>query len=186
MKQYKKKITLLLFIGLFTISSMILTGCENKSINTSIKKNDNTYTKDFGSYEVLDGWIENEEHSTNSKFFYVLDGTEDEAKPNNISINSGINKYAASEHLSFKDAILRQLSYQISGQEKTTLNASGSYTDNNYVVYTFIIAGENVTTTQYYIVGDYKYILIHETVYGTSKETDEAAKKMVNTFKWND
>ena len=181
MKKYIKR-TLVIVILVIT-----LTGCyKNNSLND--KPKDNIYHKDFGSYEVLDGWVENKEHSTRNKFFYVLEGTEKQSLPNNISINEGTNKYSSNQHTSFRTAIVKQLSSQISGKEGVTLNANGSYTDNDYVVYTFVIHEEDkdITTTQYYIVGDYKYVLIHETVHGTSTETDEVAKKMLNTFKWND
>lgn len=167
------------------ICLMTLTGCLNGNQN---KPKDNIYNKSFGSYKVEDGWIEDRKHSSNNKFFYVLNGTEKESKPNNISINQGKNKYSEDEHMNFRDAIVRQLSYQIKGRNDIELKANGSYTDNDYVVYTFEIYEENkdITTTQYYIVGDYKYVLIHETVHGTSIETDEVAKTMVNTFKWKD
>ena len=39
---------------------------------------------------------------------------------------------------------------------------------------------------RYYIVGDYKYVLIHETTFGDSNETDSAAQKIIDTFKWKE
>jgi len=83
-------------------------------------------------------------------------------------------------------AILNQLSMQIGGDENVELNANGSNTKNGYVVYTFSIKDQDNTTTQYYIVGDYKYILVHETTYGDSTETDSAAQKIIDTFKWKE
>lgn len=142
--------------------------------------------KDFGTYEIPADWIESEAHSTNNKFFYVKEGQENDNKPNNISVNEGTNKYAASEHEKFRMAILNQLSMQIGGDENVELNANGSNTKNGYVVYTFNIKDQDNTTTQYYIVGDYKYILVHETTYGDSTETDSAAQKIIDTFKWKE
>jgi hypothetical protein len=142
--------------------------------------------KDFGTYEIPADWIESEAHSTNNKFFYVKEGQENDNKPNNISVNEGTNKYAASEHEKFRMAILNQLSMQIGGDENVELNANGSNTKNGYVVYTFSIKDQDNTTTQYYIVGDYKYILVHETTYGDSTETDSAAQKIIDTFKWKE
>ena len=101
----------------------------------------------------------------------------------------GTNKYSSEEHEKFKTAILNQLSMQISSSNDLKINANGSYTkDNNYVVYEFDIyeEKENITTKQFYIVGDYKYVLIHETIYDqTDKDIDIVAKKMVDSFKWN-
>lgn len=142
--------------------------------------------KDFGTYEIPVDWIESVAHSTNDKFFYVKEGQENENRPDNISVNEGTNKYPADEHEKFRSAILNQLSMQIGGDENVELNANGSNTKNGYVVYTFNIKDKDTTTTQYYIVGDYKYVLIHETTFGDSNETDSAAQKIIDTFKWKE
>lgn len=150
-------------------------------------ENDNVFNKNFGSYELPENWVESKNHSTSSKFFYVLKGQEQKERPNNISINYGTNKYDKANHEKFRDAILNQLSMQIAKKEGIEINANASYNDNEDIVYTFIIKelNDNITTTQYYIVGDYKYILIYETVFGESEETDKAVKRIVNSFKWN-
>lgn len=142
--------------------------------------------KDFGTYEIPADWIESEAHSTNSKFFYVKEGEENENRPNNISVNEGTNKYSESEHEKFRMAILKQLSMQIGRNEDVKLNANGSNTKNGYLVYTFSIKDGNTTTTQYYIVGEYKYVLVHETTFVNSTETDNAAQKIIDTFKWKE
>ena len=117
------------------------------------------------------------------------EGEEKQPTTNNISINEGVNKYKESEHETFKNAITRELSMQIGKDDNITLNANGSKTDNGYIVYTFVIKEneENIVTTQAYIIGDYKYVLIHETTYTSdTEESDQAFKNMVNTFKWNE
>lgn len=141
--------------------------------------------KDFGTYEIPIDWIESTKHSTRNKFFYIKKGQENETRPNNISVNKGTNKYAINEHEKFRIAILNQLSMQLGKDDSVQLTANGSTTKNGYILYTFTIKEEGCTTTQYYIVGDYEYILIHETTYGESVDTDNAAKKIINTFKWN-
>ena len=35
------------------------------------------------------------------------------------------------------------------------------------------------------VIGNYKYVLVHETVFGESEETDNAAKEIVNSFEWD-
>lgn len=168
---------------------------ELKSIYNSLLDNiilenyeeEKTYSKSFGEYKVPSNWIESKTHSTNNKFFYVLSGHDNDVKPNNISINMGTNKYSVNEHDKFKTAIMQQLSIQIGKRDDLTINATGSKTANDYILYTFIIndKSSNITTTQYYIVGDYKYILVHETVFDEYlSETSEVAKKIVNTFIW--
>ena len=161
---------------------LCITGCDEVKDD---RKNTNTFNKSFGSYEVQKNWVESKEHSTANKFFYVLEGQEQLKRPNNISINYGTNKYDKESHEIFKTAILSQLSMQIAGKEGIEIQANGSNTDNGDIVYTFIIkeTKDNIVTTQYYIVGDYKYILIQETVFEQSEEVDNVAKKMVNSYR---
>lgn len=147
----------------------------------------NIYTKDFGSYKLPKNWIESKEHSTTKKFFYVLKGEEKNIRPNNIAINFGTNRYSKEEHEKFRRAILTQLSTQIAGKNGVEINANGSTTNNGDILYTFIIKEANgITTFQYYIVGDYKYILIQETVFEESEEIDTVVKGMISSFRWND
>ena len=68
-----------------------------------------------------------------------------------------------------------------------TLTSNGSTTDTGNIVYTFNLEGENERIVQYYIVGEKKYVLVHETVWnGTGTDTDNAARRIVNTFKWKE
>jgi len=158
-------------------------GDLNELQNTESVSNDGIYTKSFGSYKIADGWEESTKHSTTSKFFYVEKGKDNDARPDNISVNVGTNKYKAEDHIKFREAIVSQLSMQIANS-KATLNANGSTTDKGYIVYEFEIKEENATTVQYYIVGDYKYVLVHETVFNDKEETDKVAKEIVNSFTW--
>ena len=185
-------IAITFFIGAFVLSFLKYMGKEAISEENENVQNeeleDGIYNKSFGSYRVIDDWVEAKNHTTKSKFFYVKSGDENEKMPNNISVNQGKNSYLASEHENFRKAILAQLSMQIGKQEGININANGSTTENGYILYTFVISDEekDTTTTQYYIIGDYKYVLVHETVYGTSSEADEVAKEIVNSFKWKE
>lgn len=152
-------------------------------------ENGTTYTKSFGSYTVPTGWIESDIYSTKNKFFYVAEGTEEQEHPNNVSINMGTNRYSAEDHIQFRQAILNQLVAQL--PKGTALNGSGSFTANDYVLYTFTFSfTENGTTfnaTQYYIVGDYKFVMVYETAFNdNTEETDKIAKNIVDTFKWSE
>ena len=165
------------------------TEVEDNTAGETTDENGTTYTKSFGTYTVPTGWIESDTYSTKDKFFYVADGTQQDALPNNISINMGSNKYSADDHISFRQAIVQQLTMQL--PKDTILNGSGSYTANDYVLYTFTftIQEEDMTlvATQYYIVGDYKYVMVYESVYDGDTETvDTIAKNMVDTFTWTE
>ncbi len=192
----------ILYIGLgIIIIVIVIIGIiyywQNKETNKTELNNqenlvnlneENLYNKNFGSYTILDGWIESKEHSTRNKFFYVKKGQEQYETPNNISVNVGTNKYAENEHEKFKTAILNQLSMQIGNSQDITINATGSNTENGYILYTFSVHEPEVETIQYYIVGDYKYVLVHETIFDNDgkNETDNAAKEIINSFKWKE
>lgn len=158
---------------------------HNKSLN---KDEFIIIEKEFGNYKIPSDWEENSEHSTRTKFFYVKKGDGKKERPNNISVNVGKNNYSKDDHEKFKIAILNQLSIQMSKIKDVVINANGSTTNNEYIVYTFYIyeKSNNIITTQYYIVGNYKYVLVHETTFGASDETDNVARNIVNTFKWKE
>lgn len=155
----------------------------NEVQSSKTEDKDNSYTKSFGSYKVSDGWIESKTHSTKTKFFYVESGKDKDKSPDNISINVGTNKYKEEEHVKFREAIISQLSMQMANKE-AVINANGSTTDKGYIVYEFEVKEEDITTIQYYIVGDYKYVLVHETVFNNREKTDKVAKEIVNSFTW--
>lgn len=147
------------------------------------------YTKDFGTYTIDSSWEEYLNQSTDNEFFYVKVGTNSLEKQNNISVKEETNSYSESNHINLKNWILSQLSSELS--ENDTINANAFTSDNGYTVYEFEIHNgvENVTNNKYYIIGDYKHILVNETVYTDSEnvgDVDDIAREIVNTFKWND
>ena len=137
-----------------------------------------------GSYTVPGGWVKAEQYSTENKVFYVEEGHEEDAQPDNISVEIGTNRYAAEEHEQFRDAIVRQLMVQMQGID-AELTGDGTYTEQGDVVYIFIISEADVVTKQYYIVGEQQYCLIHLTSYSGSESTESAAQSMVDSFIWN-
>lgn len=167
----------------FFLITIFLAGCNSDSTTSQTK-----YYKSFGSYEVLNGWVESKTHSTNNKYFYVKKGDDNKSRPNNISINQGYNKYAATEHLQFRNAITSQLTQQINNRQGTNLNASGSQTKKGYLLYTFTITNDNSkdVTSLCYIVGDYKYVVVQVTNYDDDDEIFKVTKNIVNSFEWND
>ena len=91
--------------------------------------------------------------------------------------------------MKFRDAILNQLVMQL--PKDVILNGNGSYTANDYVLYTFtfsITEGDTtLSATQYYIVADYKYVMVYETAFtDNTEEVDIVAKSIVDTFKWSE
>lgn len=137
-----------------------------------------------GSYTVPEGWVKVEKYSTEDKFFYVEKGHEEDERPDNISIETGTNRYSADEHEQFRDAIVRQLMAQLQGVD-AELTGDGTYTEQGYVIYIFTITEANVVTKQYYIVGDQQYCLIHLTCFTGSESADQAARTMADSFIWD-
>lgn len=147
---------------------------------------DFTYRKEFGTYTVLDGWMESETHSTEDKFFYVKEGHDEDAQPDNISINIDTNRYGKDDYFSFKDAIMAQIAEQI-GDENVQLNGTGTYTANDDILIVFEITEDSgIVTKQYYIVGDYKYCLVQLTNYDGDEDATRAADIMADSFVWRD
>lgn len=147
---------------------------------------DSIYRKEFGTYTVLDGWVESETHSTEEQFFYVKDGHDDDVSPDNISINEGTNRYGKDEYMEFKNAIMAQLLAQL-GNQNVQVNGSGTYTSNEDPMIMFEIIEEDGTLTrQYYIIGDYRYCLVHLTNYSGDEEANRVAKIMADGFVWRE
>ena len=167
-----KKIIIILLI------CFILTGCSIPG------RTNKTYSNVYGKYMIPSNWEFNRNHSTTKKYFFVNKKDRNNNLPNNISVEYGTNKYSKDNHMMFRQAILSQLLAQ-SKRYNTTIKGDESYTKQGYILYTFVMESENSKTVQYYIVGDYKYILVHETVFDNNKEdADNAAKYIVDSFVW--
>jgi len=96
----------------------------------------------------------------------------------------GTNHYSKNNHIQFRQAILRQLGMQMKGTD-ATITGDGWTTEKGYICYTFTIDEGKYKTVQHYIVDDYKYVLVHETIwYGEEEDVHNAAKTIINTFKW--
>lgn len=182
-KNVSLKIILLILVGVI----LTLTGCEFDSYEMTGNKDAESYIKsNYGNYEVPEGLVRNEEHSSKSKQFYVLEEDKDKTKPNNISVNGGGMPYSKDNNAAFRQEIVQQLSQQNAGKG-ATINGRGTYTKNGDILYIFKITDESSVTTQYYIVGDKKYVLVHETTFDDNTEKiDEKTQEIVDSFKWNE
>ena len=166
---------------------LLLTGCvlPRRTTIRNSRITPTVITTNFGSYEIPTTWQKRDDHSTSVKYFFA-NKTDRNNPPNNISVEMGTNRYKQEDHLKFKDAILLQLGNQIK-RSNMTLTSSGSTTKKGNIVYTFTMRGNNNSniTVQHYIIGDYKYVLVHETIFnGNENDVHNAANKIVNTFEW--
>jgi hypothetical protein len=138
---------------------------------------------EYGTYKI-DKLVKNAEHSTSAQTFYTLKEDKNKELPDNIGVSTGTNYYKKENHEEFKNAILQQLGMQSSLFD--TLNSSGFTTEKGNIAYKFIMKNDKATATQYYIVGDNKFILIYETNYTGNPELDKETEYIVNTFEWNE
>ncbi len=162
------------------LACILLTGCSINRRGLSI----NIIRTSYGTYSIPSTWEKNEGHSSSVKYFFTNKNDRNQSLPNNISVEQGSNHYSKKQHVMFRQAIMRQLLMQAKAY-KADVKGSGGTTDNGYTYYTFIMEGKTNTTVQHYIIGDYKYVLIHETIFkGDGKDTHNAAKHILNSFRW--
>jgi hypothetical protein len=144
-----------------------------------------TITKSFGSFSIPEDWVEITRYSRNGKYFYSHKSEPVSLNMTNISIEIGSNPYALDDHMTFRYAILRQLLMQAKGME---VGGSGTFTKHDDPLYIFTIEDKvnNITTIQYYIIGNRKHILIHVTDFHNKNITnaEEVAKFMADSFIW--
>ncbi len=138
-----------------------------------------------GKFNLKERFVEMKNVSTDEKKFFCVIGHETDERPNNISISKVNNIYGASEHKSFKDDITEQLKQQTANYDIESINSLSSFTYEGDMMYEFTIKEKNdIVTRQYYIVGDYCSVLVHETTFSKSEECDGAALEMAKSFKW--
>jgi hypothetical protein len=166
-------------------------GANTVSIDTDEEYMDENalvkYSKSFGSYAVPAAWAESNGLSRGDKYYYLR--ADSDKSSGSVSIETGRNRYTKDDAAAFRDATYRQLLWQVSGDpEASFLLGGGSVTDKGYTLYIFTIeyARQELTTRQYYILGDYKHALIYETDYhdkNTPSVTD-AARAIADNFEW--
>ena len=170
-----KKLVLLIIPVLF------LTGC----IRIPRLSRSNTVNASFGTYQI-NGLVKRSDHSTANKVFYSLKKDRYESRPDNISVELGTNYYSKDQVNMFKIAIQSQLYTQV-GRTATVLgNGLTTSKGNNVLKFTMKKQNDNTEITQYYIVGDYKYVLVHETNFSGNTDLDTAAYNIVDTFEWKE
>ena len=141
--------------------------------------------KFFGTFSIPGDWVEITRYSRNGKYFYSHHSESIGLSMTNISVEQGTNPYALEDHMTFRYAILRQLLMQSGGAE---VHGDGTFTGHDDPLYIFTIEHkeENITTIQYYIIGNKKHILVHLTDFHSGNITNarEVARFIVDSFIW--
>ena len=166
---------------------------ENSSTKEASQKDDNTtkdgqrVDKEFGSFIVAEGFGEAKEQSGGGRYFYVVEGHEHDARPNNISINTGHQNYNLDESEKFAESTTWQLNTQIKqyGIDASVYGSSGK-TDAGDIMYIFDIKfnDSNEIDRQYYILRDKKYVMVFMSNFDGDESVNKAAELMAKSFEW--
>lgn len=166
---------------------------ENSSTKEASQKDDNTtkdgqrVDKEFGSFIVAEGFGEAKEQSGGGRYFYVVEGHEHDARPNNISINTGHQNYNLDESEKFAESTTWQLNMQIKqyGMDASVYGSSGK-TDAGDIMYIFDIKfnNSNEIDRQYYILRDKKYVMVFMSNFDGDESVKQAAELMAKSFEW--
>lgn len=143
--------------------------------------------KEFGSFIVADGFGEAKEQSGGGRYFYVVEGHEHDARPNNISINTGHQNYNLDESEKFAESTTWQLNMQIKqyGMDAVVYGSSGK-TDAGDIMYIFDIKfnDSDEIDRQYYILRDKKYVMVFMSNFDNDEYVNKAAELMAKSFEW--
>ena len=143
--------------------------------------------KEFGSFIVADGFGEAKEQSGGGRYFYVVEGHEHDARPNNISINTGHQNYNLDESEKFAESTTWQLNMQIKqyGMDAVVYGSSGK-TDAGDIMYIFDIKfnDSDEIDRQYYILRDKKYVMVFMSNFDNDESVNKAAELMAKSFEW--
>ena len=166
---------------------------ENSSTKEASQKDDNTtkegqrVEKEFGSFIVAEGFGEAKEQSGGGRYFYVVKGHEHDARPNNISINTGHQNYNLDESEKFAESTTWQLNMQIKqyGMDAVVYGSSGK-TDAGDIMYIFDIKfnDSDEIDRQYYILRDKKYVMVFMSNFDGDESVKQAAELMAKSFEW--
>ena len=143
--------------------------------------------KEFGSFIVSEGFGEAKEQSGGGRYFYVVEGHEHDARPNNISINTGHQNYHLDEREKFAESTTWQLNMQIKqyGMDAVVYGSSGK-TDAGDIMYIFDIKfnDSDEIDRQYYILRDKKYVMVFMSNFDGDESVNKAAELMAKSFEW--
>ena len=166
---------------------------ENSSTKEASQKDDNTtkdgqrVDKEFGSFIVAEGFGEAKEQSGGGRYFYVVEGHEHDARPNNISINTGHQNYNLDESEKFAESTTWQLNMQLKqyGMDAVVYGSSGK-TDAGDIMYIFDIKfnDSDEIDRQYYILRDKKYVMVFMSNFDGDDSVNKAAELMAKSFEW--
>ena len=144
---------------------------------------------DFGTFTINNGWV-----AVDSQTFgntYVFSNEEDvdsTTPPNNLTVKYDVNPYSEDQHEDFCTAILQQLPGQAAAYNGTAaLTEFGQFGEN--MCYRFDLDCEDFDIIQWYVIGDYEYVMFGLMIVDEDKADEDDCIQMtedaVNSFVWN-
>lgn len=143
------------------------------------------YTKDFGSFVVIDGWSQSL-LTSDAIYLYAKDGTDGQDQFDNFAVEVEESDYTPEQADQFLEDMQQQIEDNMDEQdENLTLDTQQGTTDtgNTYVSFT-LTTDDGQKTTQYYILGDGRQCLIQASNFDGSEEADRAFQTALDTFEW--
>ena len=143
--------------------------------------------KEFGSFIVAEGFGEAKEQSGGGRYFYVVEGHEHDARPNNISINTGHQNYNLDESEKFAESTTWQLNMQIKqyGMDASVYGSSGkTYAGDIMYIFDIKFNDSNEIDRQYYILRDKKYVMVFMSNFDGDESVNKASELMAKSFEW--
>ena len=163
---------------LLIIPVILLTGCLRLKPEPIVNAS-------YGTYRI-DGLVKRSDHSTATKTFYVLEKDKYKVTPDNVSVEVGTNYYSKEQYLAFKTAIQTQLYSQVGRDAVIVGNGITTTRGNNVLKFIIKKQNDNTAITQYYIIGDYRHVLVYETNFSGNTDFNVAVFNIVDTFAWKD
>lgn len=144
---------------------------------------------DFGTFVINNGWILVDGQSNSSRYVFCNEDDEDSsAPPNNLTVTNDTNYYSEDEHEDFCAAILQQIHGQAASYNGTAaMTEYGTFGEN--MVYRFDMDCEDFDVIQWYVIGDYEFVMFSLMIVDEDKAEDDNAVQMtedaVNSFVWD-
>ena len=167
------------------------TGQKEKSDRKSSEDGVVEMEKEFGTYEIKNGWVEVDSQSMAPDIFtYCVEGNENsKTPPNNIVVRHDKNQYSKDQHVDFSAAILQQIHGQAASYNGTAaMTEYGRFGEN--MCYRFDMDCEELDLIQWYVIGDHEYVMFSITIVDEDAAEDDdcidMAEDSVNSFVWDD
>ena len=146
-----------------------------------------------GTYTAAEGWIEDEEASTEEKTVYVQASAADADETSTITCSYIDTNYSVLEYEQLRDMLTNNLFYS---NVNAQISTSAVYTLSKDYLYILIVddSAKEYRDIYHYVVGDYRCFSVEVREYRAEAEAaklleedtpQEAGQKIAEEFTWN-